>query len=183
MLNEDGKYMDFYFSLSSMKSGKILLGLSHNFKEIQHDIWKHEVSHSVLSMLFLIILAVVCLLMILISILQPLKKIQQNIRNYKLTKDSKAVVMSQNTVAKHVAGLIEKRLIYAEPTTVQTRKGKKHNGNLLYTIRPIQDAVDYYNERLLLKLEAATEKQCIQKQLDAQKQLHPDSFKEGGDCA
>ena len=91
--------------------------------------------------------------------------------------------MSQNTVAKHVAGLIEKRLIYAEPTTVQTRKGKKHNGNLLYTIRPIQDAVDYYNERLLLKLEAATEKQCIQKQLDAQKQLHPDLFEEGGDCA
>ena len=95
----------------------------------------------------------------------------------------KAVGMSQNTVAKHVAGLIEKRLIYAEPTTVQTRKGKKHNDNLLYTIRPIQDAVDYYNERLLLKLEAATEKQCIQKQLDAQKQLHPDPFKEGGDCA
>ena len=95
----------------------------------------------------------------------------------------KAVGMSQNTVAKHVAGLIEKRLIYAEPTTVQTRKGKKHNGNLLYTIRPIQDAVDYYNERLLLKLEAATEKQCIQKQLDAQKKLHPDPFKEGGDCA
>ena len=95
----------------------------------------------------------------------------------------KAVGMSQNTVAKHVAGLIEKQLIYAEPTTVQTRKGKKHNGNLLYTIRPIQDAVDYYNERLLLNLEAATEKQCIQKQLDAQKQLHPDSFEEGGDCA
>ena len=95
----------------------------------------------------------------------------------------KAVGMSQNTVAKHVAGLIEKQLIYAEPTTVQTRKGKKHNGNLLYTIRPIQDAVDYYNERLLLKLEAATETQRIQKQLDAQKELHPDSFEEGGDCA
>ena len=36
---------------------------------------------------------------------------------------------------------------------------------------------------LIFKLEAATEKQCIQKQLDAQKQLHPDSFEEGGDCA
>ena len=101
VLNEDGKYMDFYFSLGSMKSGKILLGLSHNFKEIQHDIWKHAVSHSVLSMLFLIILAVVCLLMILISILQPLKKIQQNIRNYKLTKDSKAVVMSLSQIHSH----------------------------------------------------------------------------------
>ena len=47
----------------------------------------------------------------------------------------KAVGMSQNTVAKHVAGLIEKRLIYAKPTTVQTRKGKKCNGNLLYNDR------------------------------------------------
>ena len=95
----------------------------------------------------------------------------------------KAVGMSQNTVAKHVSGLIEKRLIYAKPTTVQTRKGKKHNGNLLYTVRPIQDAVDYYNERQLLKLDAAVEKQRTQKLLDARKQLESNSTEEGGECA
>lgn len=55
----------------------------------------------------------------------------------------KAVGMSKNTVKKHVDKLIEKCLIYTEPTTVQLKTGQIRNGNLLFTIRPIQDAIDY----------------------------------------
>ena len=68
-------------------------------------------------------------------------------------KIGKAVHMSANTVRKYVQRLEDKRLIYTEPTTVMTSKGEKRNGSLLYTIRPIQDAVDYYNQRQLKKLE------------------------------
>ena len=64
-----------------------------------------------------------------------------------------AVHMSANTVRKYVQRLEDKRLIYTEPTSIMTRKGEKRNGSLLYTIRPIQDAVDYYNQRQLKKLE------------------------------
>lgn len=58
-----------------------------------------------------------------------------------------AVHMSANTVRKYVKRLEEKRLIYTEPTSVMTTEGKKRNGSLLYTIRPIQDAVDYLHEK------------------------------------
>ena len=43
--------------------------------------------------------------------------------------------------------LVEKRLIYTEPTTVTLKDGTKRNGSLLYTIRPIQEAKDYYVEQ------------------------------------
>lgn len=59
----------------------------------------------------------------------------------------KAVGMSKNTVAKYVSGLVEKQLIYTEPTKIHTEDGRIHNGNLLYTIRPIQYAIDYYHEQ------------------------------------
>lgn len=58
-----------------------------------------------------------------------------------------AVGMSRNTVKKHVDSLVEKRLIYTEPTTVTLKDGTKRNGNLLYTIRPIQEAKEYYVEQ------------------------------------
>ena len=59
----------------------------------------------------------------------------------------KAVDMSQNTVRKYVLSLEEKRLISTEPTTVYTKSGEKRNGSLLYTIRPIQEALNLFYER------------------------------------
>ena len=50
--------------------------------------------------------------------------------------------MSTNTVAKYIRYLEEKRLIDTEPTKVKTKAGLVRNGNLLYTIRPIQEAVN-----------------------------------------
>lgn len=58
-----------------------------------------------------------------------------------------AVGMSRNTVKKYVDSLIDKRLIYTESTTVTRQDGTKWNGNLRYTIRPIQEAKEYYVER------------------------------------
>ena len=57
-----------------------------------------------------------------------------------------AVGMSRNTVKKHVDSLVEKRLLYTEPTTVTLQDGTKRNGSLLYTIRPIQEAKEYFVE-------------------------------------
>lgn len=65
-----------------------------------------------------------------------------------------AVGMSKNTVKKYVDGLIEKGLITVEPTAVITKNGVKRNGNLLYTIRPIEDAAAYYYEKQMLRLES-----------------------------
>ena len=65
-----------------------------------------------------------------------------------------AVGLSKNTVKKHIDRLIAKQLISTEPTSVITKKGQKHNGTLLYTVRPIQEAVNHYYERQLARCQA-----------------------------
>ena len=60
-----------------------------------------------------------------------------------------AVGMSRNTVKKYVDALVEKQLIYVEQTKVKTRDGGLRNGNLLYTIRPLEAALEYHlNQQL-----------------------------------
>ena len=71
-----------------------------------------------------------------------------------------AVGMSKNTVRKYVDGLTQKRLITVEPTTVITKNGVKRNGNLLYTIRPIEEAVEYHYERQMIRLESEMRRQA-----------------------
>ena len=61
----------------------------------------------------------------------------------------RAVEMSVNTVRKYVSELLEKELIEVEPTKVYTKTGRVWNGNLMYRILPIQQAVDCYNESQL----------------------------------
>lgn len=65
----------------------------------------------------------------------------------------KAVDMSQNTVRKYVLSLEDKALIMTEPTTVYTKSGEKRNGSLLYTIRPIQEALDLFYARQMAQVD------------------------------
>lgn len=58
----------------------------------------------------------------------------------------KAVGMSKNTVKKYVDILRDKGLIETENTSVVTAKGQKRNGNLLYTLRPVEEAVELFYE-------------------------------------
>ena len=83
--------------------------------------------------------------------------------SYKTT--GKAVKMSANTVRKYVAELEAQHLIRTESTSIVTRGGQKRNGTLLYNIRPIQEAVDSYNKKQLLKLKADAERQRAQAHL------------------
>ena len=67
-----------------------------------------------------------------------------------------AIGMSENTVAKYVRQLEEKGLIYTEPTMVRSKDGRPLNGNLLYTVRPIQGVLEAFYERQLRQVEEAT---------------------------
>lgn len=70
----------------------------------------------------------------------------------------RALKISRNTVRKYVKSLEDKQLIFIEPTMISLKSGKKQNGNLLYTIRPIKEAVDYFNVQQLRKVELEAEK-------------------------
>lgn len=53
----------------------------------------------------------------------------------------KAVGLSRNTVQKYVSNLENKGLIETEKTSVFRKDGSKWNGNLKFSILPIQSAL------------------------------------------
>ena len=55
----------------------------------------------------------------------------------------KAIGKSKNTVMKYVRMLEDKGLIYSHPTFVVTKSGAR-NGNLMFAIAPIRNAMDVY---------------------------------------
>lgn len=74
--------------------------------------------------------------------------------------------MSRGTVKKYVDLLCGKDLISTEPTQIITSSGRKQNGNLEYTILPIQVAIDSYNKRQTDILELEREKALLKQRLE-----------------
>ena len=77
----------------------------------------------------------------------------------------KALQISTGTVAKYVRTLEQKGLIRTEQTVITKRNGKKQNGTLEYNIRPIQEAVDRYNEWQLQNAEERQRREQLEKLL------------------
>ena len=74
-----------------------------------------------------------------------------------------AVGMSENTVRKYVLALEKRGLIVTEPTDVRLKSGRRRNGNLKYTLPPIQEVLRDYYARQRSALEAQAERQRVQK--------------------
>ena len=77
----------------------------------------------------------------------------------------KAVQLSENTVRKYVTSLEEKGLIRTEPSTITTKDGRVRNGSLIYTIRPIQEAMEQNYQRQFLQAERDMERAKAEKRL------------------
>jgi len=82
-------------------------------------------------------------------------------------------IKSKGTVAKYVRELEDKYLIYTEPTEVILKDGKKRNGNLKYTIRPIQDAIEHYHYEQMKSVNEVAAWAKAQKMLDDYNRKHP----------
>ena len=82
-------------------------------------------------------------------------------------------IKSITTVAKYVRELEDKCLIYTEPTEVILKNGKKQNGNLKYTIRPIQDAVEYFHQQQMKKFQENLARENAKKMLEEYEKKHP----------
>lgn len=96
---------------------------------------------------------------------------RENRKTYQCTLSYKtignAIGASNNTVRKHVLELEEAGLISTDRTVVIDASGRKRNGNLRYTIHPIQNAVELHHQRQLAALDAAVEQQRVKKRLSA----------------
>ena len=82
------------------------------------------------------------------------------------TTIGKAVHLCKNTVKKYVDSLTEKGLIATEPTSRYTEDGFKLNGNLRYTVLPIQEAIRRFYERQLEEVDLAAHRQKVAQRLE-----------------
>ena len=73
--------------------------------------------------------------------------------------------MSGNTARKYICQLEEQSLIVLEPTEIITKIGEKRNGNLLFSLRSIGEAIDEHYDRQLAELELSAERQRVAKLL------------------
>ncbi len=81
-------------------------------------------------------------------------------------------IKSITTVAKYVRELEDKCLIYTEPTEIILKNGKKQNGNLKYTIRPIQDAVEFFHQQQMKKFQEDLAREKVQRMLEEYEKKH-----------
>ena len=88
-----------------------------------------------------------------------------------------ALQMSRNTVSKYIRKLEEKQFITTDPTVVYTSRGEKRNGNLLYTILPIEQAKQHYYNQQLKNIDRVIADNKYKKRI---KKLNLQSNKEAG---
>ena len=81
---------------------------------------------------------------------------------------AKALHLSRSTVLRCVKALEGSGLIVTEHTDIVTKHGIKRNGNLRYTIIPVQQVMREQNERKLHELERTAERACVQAKLREQ---------------
>lgn len=74
-------------------------------------------------------------------------------------------IKSKNTVKKYVDSLCEKRFIETEYTDI-IYDGKKFNGNLKYTIRPIYEAIMYRMKKQIEENEKVKKIERLRKLLE-----------------
>ena len=87
------------------------------------------------------------------------RKTDQCFPSYKTI--GQAIGKTRNAVKTYVDGLRDKGLIKTEPTTKTAKDGTVLNGNLLFTILPIENALNVYNERQAYLSEIESRRQMI----------------------
>ena len=81
---------------------------------------------------------------------------------------SAATGMSKNTVIKSIVTLLEKHLVMMEYSQYLDRRGMKWNGNNLYTILPMQRAMDAFHQRQLCYLELEAQRRELRRRQNCQ---------------
>ena len=89
--NSNHEYMDYYYPISRVDGKDYVLGITRSLAKYNEQVMERTLKLTVMSMFFVAAMAVFCLLLVYTSIVQPLRTIQKTIREYTVTKDSRAV--------------------------------------------------------------------------------------------
>jgi len=96
-----GSYVDYYARLISFDGHNVLIGLTYDLSALRSAINTQTRAGATLAILNQFALSSVCLLLVLVFIVRPLKKVQNYIRLYKETKNSKIVTAGLASVRLH----------------------------------------------------------------------------------
>ena len=91
-LADAGNYVDYYSYLDNVNGKDIIIGMTYDLSNIEDEIRNVTVNNTLASVTGQLILSLICLFMVYRLIISPLKSVQENIRNYRETKDSETVI-------------------------------------------------------------------------------------------
>jgi serine phosphatase RsbU (regulator of sigma subunit) len=99
-LADAGNYMDYYSYVGDTRNGDhILVGLTYGKIHIEQNISATTVQGTTLAVTLQVILSAICLGLIYVFVLRPLRTVQGSIRLYTKTKNSEAVAESLTDIA------------------------------------------------------------------------------------
>ncbi len=99
--NEDETFLNYYYPVSSFGSHDVLIAIAMYIPEVELSFRDSVSMLGFMSVAFMILLAIICLLLIMLIVLKPLRFIQKNISLYKNTKDSRTVVENLSRIGSH----------------------------------------------------------------------------------
>ena len=91
-LADAGNYVDYYSYLDNVNVKDIIIGMTYDLSNIENEIRNVTVNNTLASVTGQLILSLICLFMVYRLIISPLKSVQENIRDYRETKDSETVI-------------------------------------------------------------------------------------------
>ena len=90
-LADAGNYVDYYAFLAKVDGRCVLVGMTYDLSAIQASVTRRSIQGTAFAIFHLAILSALCLALISLFVLRPLQVVQQNIRVYRETKDSKLI--------------------------------------------------------------------------------------------
>ncbi len=87
-----GNYVDYYASIGEIDGQAVLIGVTINQSDLRGAMQSQTIRGTVVAVIMQICLAVLCLILILYFVINPLKEVQKSIRTYIRTKRSQSIV-------------------------------------------------------------------------------------------
>ncbi len=100
-LTDAGNYMDYYASFCEINGHTVLIGMTYNLTDLRASMTAQSRTNTVFAILNQIGLSLICLTLIFMFVLHPLKAVQENIRLYRDTKDSREITKNLALVRPH----------------------------------------------------------------------------------
>ena len=100
-LADAGDYVDFYTYMCPLGEKAVMIGLTYNLSSLHDDIDAKTLRGTRYAMLNQLTLSVISTGLIVLFVIVPLKKVQKNIRLYRVTKDSENVIKNLEKIRPH----------------------------------------------------------------------------------